>query len=110
MRLLKVAEEALGLLSQNHQGTLSLVEGSGSEDIMVDELGLNRFDSTKMEILQELHQLEIPYSENETSDQRLHFLGKALYCECESKLRNHWAPESLILLRNFKEGFYGRLC
>ncbi len=110
MRLLKVAEEALGLLSQNHQGTLSLVEGSGSEDIIVDELGLNRFDSTEMEILQGLHQFGLPYSESETSDQRLHPLGKTIYCECESKLRNHWIPESFILLRNFKEGFYGRLC
>jgi len=110
MKWLKVFEEALGLLSQNHQGTLSLVEGSGSEGITVDELGLNRFDRTKMEILQEVYQLGIPYSEGETSDQRLHSLGKAIYCECESKLRNRWAPESLILLTNFKEGFYGRLC
>jgi len=97
MRLLEVSEKASGLLNQNHQSVLFLMEGSGSEGITVDELGLNRFDCTKMEILQEVYQFEVPYSEGEISDQR-------------SKLRNHWAPESLIFLTNFMEGFHGRLC
>ena len=41
MRLLRVYEKALGLLSPHYQDILSLVEDSGSEGIMVDNLVLN---------------------------------------------------------------------
>jgi len=106
MRLLKVSE-ALGLLSQNHQGTL--VEGSGSEGTIVDELVLNGFDHTNTGILEKLQWFTILSVNGEISEQRWYSLKETSWRTL--KLRDQFTPKSdIISSKHFKEGFHGRLC